>query len=216
MKQKGLLVVIDGPSASGKDTIIKQVFEDLDKLGIKALPIEETKEKNYDRQKILAAKEHGNKTVARAIINERKKLYQTKIIPQLESGALVIANRGEPTTLAYQTINNHLTMEDIWNMHRQQQIPIPDLVVLTNCSVEEAARREKLRKAFSEEKSKNWMSGKFTSARKEIHANYEIVKDFLEKKGIVVIYLKTDAMDLGEESREIVNFIKNNINCLHE
>lgn len=216
MSKRGLFIIIDGPSASGKDSIIKQVLKDLNKLSIKTLSIEETKERNYDRKNILEAKKKGDQEVAKVIINERKKLYQAIIIPKLRSGALIIVNRGEPATLAYQTIKHELTMEEVWQMHRQQQIPLPDLIVLTNCSVEEAARREKLRKASSEEKNKNWMSDKFTSARKEIHANYEIVKDFLEKKGIVVIYLKTDAMDIGEESREIVNFIKNNINCLHE
>lgn len=216
MRKKGLFIVVDGPSASGKDTIVKRVLKDLSKLKINVVSIEETKEVNYDRNKILLAKEQGDKEVARVIINERKKLYRKKVMPQLNADTLVIANRGEPTTLAYQTINQESTMENIWNIHRQQQIPLPDLVIITNCSVGEAIRREELRKQSLEEKDKNLMSGKFTSARKKIHANYEIVKDFLEKKGLVVIYLKTDTMDISGKCQKIVNFIKNKINYLHE
>lgn len=56
MSGKGLLIVIDGPSASGKDTVIEQVLKDLAGLNIKALCVEETKEENYDRGEILEAK----------------------------------------------------------------------------------------------------------------------------------------------------------------
>lgn len=208
MRKKGLFVVVDGPSGSGKNTIIKHLLKDLNKLKINVISIEETKEANYDRNKILLSKEQGDKQVAKTIINERKKLYRKKVMPQLKAGTFVIANRGETTTLAYQTIKNQLTMEEVWNMHRQQNIPLPDLVVITNCSVEEAIRREKLRKQSFEEKDKNFMSGKFTSARKQIHTNYEKVKNFLDNKGLSVIYLNTNTMDVSQESKKIVNFIK--------
>lgn len=212
---KGLFVVVDGPSGSGKDTVIKRVLEDLKKLNLKSIAIEETKEKGYDRKKILLAKEQGGKKVAQAIIEERKKLYLTKIMPQLKDGIFVIANRGEPTTLAYQTIKNELTMDDVWNMHRKQNILLPDLVVITNCNVEEAIRREKLRTKSEEEKDKNFMSGKFTSDREKIHQNYERIKDFLMSKGISVIYLNTQELSIQEESQMIVNYIKNKINYIH-
>lgn len=211
MRKKGLFIVVDGPSASGKDSIIRQVLKDLKKLNIKAISIEETKEKEYDGKKILLVKERGDKEVAKAIIEERKKLYVAKVIPQLQIGTFVIANRGEPTTLAYQTIKNELIMENIWNMHRQQNILLPDLAVLTNCSVEEAIRRESLRKLSSEEKDKKFMSGKFTQAdfekRKQIHTNYEKVRSFLKKKGLFVIYLNADTMAIPEKSRIIVTYI---------
>lgn len=211
---KGLFIVVDGPSASGKNSIIRQLLKDLKKLNIKVISIEETKEKGYDRKKILLTKNSGDKKVAQAIIEERKKLYLEKIIPQLKTGTFVIANRGEPTTLAYQTIKNELTMNKIWDMHREQNILIPDLVVITNCRVEEAVRRENLRQSF-EEKDKNFMSGKFTSDRKIIHQNYERVEDFLNSKGIHVIYLDTEKLSIPEESQIIVNYIKNKINYIH-
>lgn len=216
MIKKGLFIIVDGPSASGKNSIIRQILKGLDKLNIKALLIEETKEKYYDREKILKTKKQGDKKTALTIVAERQKLYRRMLIPQLLKGALIIANRGEPSTLAYQTINRELTMENVWKMHRRQQIPLPDLAILTNCSVKEALRRETLREKSFAEKNENWMSGKFTSARKKIHANYKLVKDFLEKKSIAVIYLKTDTMNIFEESQKIVDFIKNKINYTHE
>lgn len=217
--EQGLLIVVDGPSASGKNSIIAQALKDLKTLGIKSVSIEETKDPIYDREKILEAKQYGDRKVAQAIINERRKIYEEKIIPQILNGNIVIANRGEPTTLAYQTTKQEITMEDVWNMHRQQNIPLPDLIVITNCSVIEAIRRENLRTS-PEEKDKKFMSGKFTphqsgagftTDRKAIHENYKKVKDFLEQKGIDVIYLETDTMTISEESQKIVSFIQHRI-----
>lgn len=222
--EQGLLVVIDGPSASGKDTIIKRVLKDLNKLKIKAASVEETKEANYDRKKILQAKKIGDKEAAKAILNERKKIYGEKVLPQISKGIILLVNRGEPSTLSYQTIRKEITMEEVWNMHRSLNIPIPDLVVIANCSVDEAIRREGLRKPSFEEKDGNFLSGKFTlhhngtgfsqsdfAKRKDIHNNYENVKNFLEKKGLDVIYLNTDTINIPKACRKIVNFIEKNI-----
>lgn len=213
--KKGLFIVVDGPSASGKDSIITQLLKDLKTLRINAISIEETKEKNYDRKKILLAKKRGDKELAKTIINERKKLYLEKVIPQLSKGTIVIANRGEPSTLSYQTLNE-LTIENVWGLHRTQDIPLPDLIVITNCSVLEAIRRESLRKISFEEKNKDSLSGKFTSLekRKRIHENYKKTNEFLKKKGLSLIYLDTDKMNVPEESKKIVNFIKNKVKYL--
>lgn len=212
MINKGLFIIVDGPSGSGKDSIISEVQKKLNKLNIKTIAIEETKEKSYDGQKILAAKKYGDRKVAEAIINERQKLYQIKVMPQLLTNHFVIANRGESTTLGYQTLKNEISMEAVWNMHRNKNIPLPDLVVITNCSVKEAMRRESLRELSSEEKDKKFMSGKFTKdnyeKRKQIHNSYEKVRNFLEKKGLFVIYLNADTMAVPEESRLIVNYIE--------
>lgn len=219
--QKGLFIVVDGPSASGKDSIIRQVLRDLNSLGIKSLAIAETKDEKYDRKKILLAKDQGDKEVTQAIITERKKIYQEKVIPQLSKGLVVIANRGEPSTLSYQTLNE-LTMEDVWSLHRTQDIPLPDLVVITNCTVLEAIRREGLRKTSFEEKNRSYLSGKFTphhngagftslEKRKLIHANYKKTSDFLKKNGLSVLYLDTDKMNVPQESKKIVSFIKNKV-----
>lgn len=207
MKNKGIFIVIDGPSASGKDTIIRQSLKNLEKLNIKALSIEETKETNYDREKILLAKEKGDAETAKAIISERKKFYEQKVIPQLSSGAIVIANRGELTTLGYQTLKQQLSMEEIWSLHRLCAIPIPDLAVITNCSVEEAIRRESERQN-KEEKDKKSMSGKFTIEREHIHANYQNVKNFLLSKKIPVIYLDTEIVSVALGSQKIIDFIR--------
>lgn len=205
-------MLLTAQAQAEKILYIRKVLKDLDKLNIKAISIEETKDENYNRKKILEAKKIGDKEVAKAILSERSKIYEEKVIPQISNGFIVLANRGEPSTLIYQTIKKEVSMEEIWNMHRSLNIPIPDLVVITNCNVNEAIRRENLRKSSFEEKDKRFMSGKFSQSdfekRKDIHSNYEKVEKFLEEKGVNVIYLNTDIMTLSEESRIIVDYIK--------
>ena len=216
MRNKGLFVVVDGPSSSGKDSIIKQVLKDLKNLNIKAVSIEETKEKNYNRKRILSSKKQRDKKLAESILKERKKIYLERVLPFLAKGVIVIANRGEPTTLAYQTLRDEISMEAIWKMHRVKNIPLPDLVIIANCSVEEAIRRESQRELSDEEKDKKFMSGKFTdnnyAKRKQIHASYEKVKNFLEDKGLIVIYLNIDTMEVAGESEIIVECIEKKLN----
>lgn len=219
MSGKGLLIVIDGPSGSGKDSVVKQVIKDLRKLNIGAISIQETKEKDYNREKILAAKGFGDKKTAEAIIRERRKIYQAKILPKLLDGKLVIANRGEPTTLTYQTLGKEMVMDDLWKMHRNANIPPPDLAIILTCSANEALRRESLKKTSSNIENKNSLSGAFTQnlkRRKQIHTNYEKTKNFLEKKGLFVIYLQNDALDVREESKIILNYLKNKLDYQHE
>lgn len=210
-----MFIIVDGPSASGKDSIIKQLVLDLTTADRHVIAFEETKETTYDRKKILDAKKHGDTAVAQAIIAERKKLYLQKVTPYLEPKTIIIANRGEPSTLAYQTAKNEISMEDVWQMHRNHGITLPDLVVITNCSPEEAARREKARGDSVHEKDSTSLSGKFTLSlenslekRRKIHKQYEMVVDFLTKKGIHVLYINTDTMNIIQESNAILEVVK--------
>jgi len=79
--------------------------------------------------------------------------------------------------------------------------------------------RHEIYEVIEVRKDKSFLSGKFTSLekRKRIHANYKKTRDFLNKKGLSVIYLDTDKMNVREVCKRIVNFIKNKINYyLHE
>lgn len=204
---KALFVVIDGPSGSGKDSVVKNLTEDLNKINIKAFTIEETKEKTYNREKILQAVKIGDKKTAESIISERKKLYSAIVAPKLLKGICVIANRGEPSTLAYQTLKQQITQEDVWTMHRNADILLPDLIVILNCEPQEALRRQKLRQSLAE-KDKKFLSGKFSSRRQHVHVNYTRLKNFLKNKGLAVLYLKNDKITIDKQSEIIIKKIK--------
>lgn len=227
-KQQGMLVVIDGPSGSGKDSLISALVTELSSRGeLSFLLSEDVLDEN--RNEILKARERGkssggsgDKEMAMVLVEHRSDIYKRFAEPHLDVGYTVIANRGEPATLAYQTARNELTMEAIWDMHRREGIPIPNLAVLTTCSARTALQREESDKAASsvrgEREAGHGLSGKVTQEvgaseteklrrRESIHVQYEITRRFLEGKRVPVLSLDTEKMTVLEEVDTVLDLI---------
>ncbi len=227
-KQRGMFVVIDGPSASGKDLLIDSLIEELKARGERPFLLsEEVLDEN--RREVLAAREKGrslggsgDREMAEVLVEHRSDIYRRFMSPCLDNGEVIVANRGEPATLTYQTARKELTMEAVWEMHRRKGVQIPDLVVLTVCSAELALRREENDRITSsvrgEREAGRGLSGKVTHEagasreerlrrRESIHEQYEATREFLEGRGVRVLYLDTEKMTVVEEARAILNFI---------
>lgn len=171
--QKGSFVVVDGASGTGKDLLIKALVLSLDRLG---LPVKSFSEEDLDnrRDEILQARQKGKKgggtgdlEMTDALIEHRTRLYDMFVNPALNEGKIVVANRGEPATEAYQTAKGELTLEEVWQKHRQAGIPIPNLVVITTCNPEEAVLRinrdnQESSTGRKEQEQKTGLSGKVT------------------------------------------------------
>lgn len=211
---RGLFIVVDGPSATGKDTLISLLGAQLKKENYHVFSYEEIEMPEYDRRKILAAKTQGDNAVAQAFIEERKKLYDATIAEKIQKGDIVIANRGEPSTLVYQTLGSQISINRVWEMHRNNHIQLPDLIVLTTCSIEEATRRDMQRNRTEDTHS---IHGKFTRAEDEeatqkkrllIHIQYEKVKVFLREKGVHIVEVNTENNQNEESLKTVMKYIK--------
>lgn len=227
--QKGLLVVADGPSGSGKDSLLNALSAQLHTL---CLPVfcfseEETDEKRHE---ILEARRKGKERggtgdieMAGILVEHRKEIYQNIVEPRVVEGKMVIANRGEPATLAYQTARGELTMEDVWDMHRESGVRIPDLVILTICSAETATQRLEADRAESairrERETGGTLSGKITEEKdasraekvergRKIHEQYRATETFLEQRGVSVLTLDTERMSVEEEVKVVLDYLK--------
>lgn len=221
-------IVFDGPSGTGKGTLISLVEERLTNLGLDTLVFaEETVDKN--RAEILEARKRGqaagrtgDRDMAEVLVNHRQQLYETIVAPAILSGRTVLADRGEPATLAYQTVKRELAMEEVWKMHRQQIIRPPDAVVLTLCSPETALLREEQDLAANQPRrlmeSGKGLSGKVSSdpgadretklkSRRAIHSSYELAARFLSDKGVPVLTLDTEYIVPAEELSQVLGFL---------
>lgn len=224
----GLLIVIDGPSGSGKDTLIARLAKTLQSKGISPLILEEESLDNK-RGEVLLARDQGkesggtgDKEMAEVLTQHRAELYSQLALPRLEEGGLVIANRGEPATLAYQTARGEITMEEVWGKHRRLNIPIPDLVVITTCSVETSLKREEVDRSVStlrnEREAAEGLSGKVSNEiggnekdkrlrRELIMRQYESAGKFLESQGVRVVFLDTESLTVDEEVSSVLKSV---------
>lgn len=226
---KGLLVVFDGPSGTGKDSLIDTLSSELQ---YRRIPVSQLSEEDLDdrRHEILEAKERGktmdgsgDRQMAEVLIEHRAAIYRQLFQPILEAGHIVFANRGEPATLAYQTARGELTMHEIWDMHRAAGIPTPDLVVLTTCSVATAVKRELqdiqgsgFSSVRNEREKGSGLSGRVTQEsgageaeklkrREAIHRQFDRVGKFLlEGRGVPVLSLNTEHMSVSQEVAQVL------------
>lgn len=221
-------IVFDGPSGTGKGTLIPLVKTDLKSRGFNPfIFVEEGADKN--RTEILEARNRrkqaggtGDREMAEVLVLHRSTLYQQFVSPAIFDGKIVLADRGEPATLAYQTAKGELTMDEVWRMHREQKIRLPDAVVLTLCLPETALYREEQDRTAStlrqQMESGKGLSGKVSSdpeadrqtklkSRAVIHSQYEIAAQFLSDKGVPVLTLDTERMVPEEELSQVLGFL---------
>lgn len=227
--ERGSLIVVDGPSGTGKNTLIRRLLPEIHRLGVSvSYVIEEKLDKN--RGEILEARRKGkeqggtgDREMTEILVEHRDRIYEKFVEPQIKRGRLVVADRGEPATLAYQTARGELTMDDIWLMHREREIRTPEAVILTDCHPETARLRELTDKKASKvrrvmETKPDGLSGKITvekgaseveqdERRKAIHSQFKTTARFLENKGVSVLSLDTGRMTVDEEVEATLNFL---------
>ena len=220
----GMFLIFDGPSGTGKDTLIRLIKTQL--------PCSVLSEEELDprRGEILAARAaakqrrgSGDLEMAQVLIAHRAEIYKQHLYPVLQDGRIVIANRGEPATLVYQTARKELSMQQVWQMHRQARIIVPNLVVILTCSVEIALARDENDRLTSvirrEAEGGRRLSGQVSHEpgadlaevlrRKEaIHAGYEQVEVFLKRKGVDVLRLDTEKLTPEMEASRVLEALQ--------
>lgn len=226
MTNKGLLVVVDGPSGAGKDTLITKLSKKEIFGRTPVVLTEETLDPN--REAILEARSlgkarggTGDTEMALTIVRHREQIYKAYFDPVFEQDGVVLANRGEPATMAYQTYKKELSIKQVWEIHRGFKIRIPDFVVLALCMPETAVAREQNSNSNirREQESGSGLSGKVShesgdslaaeiERRREILLQYAHASEFLRERGVKVLTLFTDKMSTGREVKAVLSFLE--------
>ncbi|OGZ29076.1 MAG: dTMP kinase [Candidatus Niyogibacteria bacterium RIFCSPHIGHO2_01_FULL_45_28] len=199
---RGIFIVFEGGDFCGKTTQSRRLYEDLKSLGLDVVWTKEpggTPEGLEIRQKLL----HGNISPEEELdlfCEDREIHYRTVIRSALERGAVVICDRTEYSTIAYQGAGRGYDIAEIKRKSGKARGGIePDLIILADCDPETLKSRaekrgetltrfEKLgmdfhhrvRKSFldqAEEKPEKW---RVLDASRSIDEIYEDVKKCVE------------------------------------
>ena len=143
MTGRGTYIVIEGNDGTGKSTQIELLTEYLKGQGIDAIMVEEpgsedleksTPVANYLRSIIKNGELHRDAEINLALFSAaRRELWQNKISPALDRGAVVLSARNYFSTLAYQGRGEGLDERHIIEITRlftSERYISPDLLLL--------------------------------------------------------------------------------------
>jgi dTMP kinase len=142
----GKLIVFEGPEGVGKTTQIRRLSETLAVRGVRHLGVREpggTAIGNEIRRLLLEpGPEFSARTEALLFMASRAELVERDIVPALEDGQVVIADRFFLSTYAYQIAGRGLPEQDVTSANRFATGGlVPDLTILLRLSVHAALAR---------------------------------------------------------------------------
>jgi len=140
-------IVVEGLDGSGTTTQVKALFDLITERNKNITKI--TKEPYQGHisdliRNVLAGKEEYQKyreSLTWLYMADRDYHIRDFIRPTLESGIDVISDRYIPSTMAYQSENNNLTLYSFYGLHTISDFIIPDLTVYIKVPVEVCLKR---------------------------------------------------------------------------
>lgn len=143
-RRSGLFVVVDGVDGCGKTTQARLLA---DALGVAPeLRLREPGSTALGEalRGLLLAREHRIEPAVETLLfaAARRQMLDELVRPALEAGRVVVCERFHPSTYAYQAVAGDLDGGDVLALlHGWAGAPAPDLVVILDVDVDEAAAR---------------------------------------------------------------------------
>ncbi|MFC1682186.1 dTMP kinase [Nanoarchaeota archaeon] len=167
--------VVEGPDGCGKSTQAKLIAFYLRQRGKDVLLTAEPTGLYKSIMKELDVGPFDNALLtARVLVADRMQHCRGQIIPALERGRIVVCDRFEPSTFAYQMAQG-VSKDDITKLHDQPDFIRPSTVFLIDLPFEEAQQRIKTRGARSEFESDDY--------QRNVHRHYDLVERLMPHYG---------------------------------
>ncbi len=148
VRKKGFFITFEGTEGGGKSTQIGKADAYLRQKGYSVLLLREpggTRVSEAIREIILDKryKEMCQQTELLLYLAARAQLVQEKILPALEKGQVVICDRFEDSSLAYQGYGRNIPLEDIRSVSEQMVRGklVPDLTFILDIDPELGLKR---------------------------------------------------------------------------
>lgn len=201
---KGLFISIEGTDGCGKTTTILEIQKKLNAKGIFPLFTREpggSKIAEQIRNVILdnANTEEDIKTEALLFAASRRQHLVDVVIPALNEGKLVIADRYVDSSLAYQGYARGIGIEEVLKINKFAIDDLfPDVTFFLDLSVEDSQKRMKGRN-----RGEDRLDCEKLDFHKKVYEGYKIVNDMFKERIIKIDANRTP----NEISNEIVDLI---------
>ena len=146
---KGKFITFEGIDGCGKSTQVKMLVEEFERLNMDVITIREPggnriSESIRDILLYRDTYELGGRTEALLMTASRAQLTKEVIVPALEKGTWVIADRYADSTLAYQGGGRQIDIDSLEDLNRFATYDtIPDLTFFIDILSDEGVKRQK-------------------------------------------------------------------------
>ena len=145
---RGVFVVVEGPEGAGKTTLVQRLAERVNAGGHRVLVLREpggTPTAEAARALVLdATRDWESSAELFLILTARAELVAKVLEPALQAGTVVLCDRYDLSTKAYQIAGRGLPAEDVLAANRLATRGLtPDLTLVLDLPAEEGRRRQR-------------------------------------------------------------------------
>jgi dTMP kinase len=208
---KGKFITFEGPEGSGKSTQMDMLYSHLLKKGYDCIKTHEpggTRVGEMIRRIVLGAREENITDTAELllILADRAQHTQEIILPALNEGKIVLCDRYNDSTMAYQGYGRGLDLAEVRRLCDYASLGLkPDLTFLLDVDVSVGLSRTKKRHGAPRGAEP---ADRFESERREFHERLRAGYLSLAKEEPHRIILLDPSEDLEAIHRQIVNVIE--------
>ncbi len=209
MSKKGIFITFEGPDGCGKTTIINLIYQDLQKkFGQENVVLtREPGGKNNiiaeDIRNILLNKINykiSDRTEALLFAASRAQHVKDFIIPNLESGKIILCDRYIDSSLVYQGYARNIGMENIWEINKFAILnTMPDFTILLMIEPEKGLARIQANK----NRDVNRLDRETLDMHKKVYEGYKIIAQKYSDR-IIAINAENNIDKVHQDTLEVV------------
>ena len=198
-------IVIEGPDYAGKTTLIENIKQKLESEGTKVVVVREpggTPLAEKLRDMVRAGEATGSSDCEMFLmLAARSDLFYRCVLPALEEGAVVIGDRGTPSTFAYQCRDD--VSRDMLRRYKKIAMPLNPMYIFLELSYEEYTRRKQERGAEDAIEARYDTQSKFES----LLCAYRAAREIEPRTVMINVDNKTPEQVCAEAMPYVVNAI---------
>jgi len=177
-------ITFEGIDGSGKSTQARLLLEHMNTSGVETILVREPGGTNISesiREILLhsSSSQIGDRTESLLMTASRAQLTQNVIIPNMDQGKFVIADRYSDSTLAYQGGGRNLDIEWLIELNNYATFTLfPDITFFVDIRPEEALRRQ--------DSDKDRIEGEGIEFQTRVRKTYQILAERFNDRYVII------------------------------